>query len=150
MTINKWSIGGSAREPAREPERAGSARLGILASREKRLGSARSRLASRELGLEVGGGVQRVGCEVGAAREGGPSLFPCCLPATRAGPRPEVLGVCPRPTCFLGSYILRLVSKLPSDGGPAGHGVPFVLLWRWPSPRRRVATAKKEGMCKRS
>ena len=48
MTIDKWSIGGSAREPAREPERAGSARLGILASREKRIGSARSRLASRE------------------------------------------------------------------------------------------------------
>ena len=47
MTIDKWSIGGSAREPAREPKRAGSARLGILASREKRLGSARSRLASR-------------------------------------------------------------------------------------------------------
>ena len=47
MTIDKWSIGGSAREPAREPERAGSARLGILASREKKLGSARSRLASR-------------------------------------------------------------------------------------------------------
>ena len=47
MTIDKWSIGGSAREPAHESERAGSARLGILASREKRLGSARSRLASR-------------------------------------------------------------------------------------------------------
>jgi hypothetical protein len=44
-----WALGGlaSAREPAREPERAGSARLGVLASREKRLGSARSKLASR-------------------------------------------------------------------------------------------------------
>ena len=39
MTIDKWSIGGSAREP----ERAGSARLGILASREKRLGSFQAR-----------------------------------------------------------------------------------------------------------
>ena len=39
MTIDKWFIGGSAREP----ERAGSSRLGILASREKRLGSFQAR-----------------------------------------------------------------------------------------------------------
>ena len=68
MTIDKWSIGGSAREPAREPERAGSARLGILASREKRLGSARSRLASRS--------------EPEPARAGRELFFPALVVAT--------------------------------------------------------------------
>ena len=43
MTIDKWSIGGSAREPAREPERAGSARYFSEPRKEARLGSFQAR-----------------------------------------------------------------------------------------------------------
>ena len=73
MTIDKWSIGGSAREPAREPERAGSARLGILASREKRLGSFQAREPLR---------AEPSRSEPEPAREPGELFFPALVPAS--------------------------------------------------------------------
>ena len=50
------------------------------------------------------------------------------LPATRAVPWLEELGVRPRLICFTGSFLLRLVSKISSDGVPSASGAPVVFL----------------------
>ena len=93
----------------------------------------------RRRSIQVWCGGRRVyaeGCLLGLGR---PSL--AVLPATRAVPWLEELGVRPRPICFTGSFLLRLVSKLSSDGVPSASGAPVVFFCCCPRLLRRKTTA---------